>query len=297
MNKVMCPICETYDHSTLIHKANFDEKSFSTEIFSARRLPDRRYFQWVRCNSCGLLRSDPVMPLDLEVLYKDSEFNYSNELDGLKKTYLNIIKKALGKNWLKNSVFEIGGGNGFFLEAAKDAGFKVISGVEPSKDAVDKARPDILPFMITGMMNRNSLPQDSFDVGVMFHVMDHLTSPINILIDCRYALNRGGTLIVAVHNERSWSARLFGSKSPIIDVEHTFLFNKKTAKKLFEKAGYVDIKSGSYSNHYSLRYLLQLFPFFRKYREKVLSSRFGSYLGNFKVIIPLGNMWVSGSKP
>ena len=65
----------------------------------------------------------------------------------------------------------------------------------------------------------------------------------------------------------------------------------------FEKAGYVDINSGSYSNHYSLRYLLQLFPFFRKYREKVLSSRFGSYLGNFKVIIPLGNMWVSGSKP
>jgi len=297
MNKVMCPICETYDNSELIYKANFDEKSFSTEVFSARRLPDRRYFQWVRCNSCGLLRSDPVMHLDLAVLYKDSEFNYSNELGGLKKTYLNIIKKALGKNWLKNSVFEIGGGNGFFLEAAKDAGFKVISGVEPSKDAVNKAREDIIPFMITGMMNQNSLPQNSFDVGVMFHVMDHLTSPINVLTDCFYALNSGGTFIVAVHNERSWSARLFGSKSPIIDVEHTFLFNKKTAKKLFEKAGYIDIKFGSYSNHYSLRYLLQLFPFFRKHREKILSSRFGSYLANFKVIIPLGNIWVSGSKP
>jgi SAM-dependent methyltransferase len=297
MNKVMCPICETFDNSILIYKANFDEKSFSTEIFSARRLPDRRYFQWVRCNSCGLLRSDPVIPLDLEVLYKESEFNYTNEIQGLKKTYINILKKALGKSWLKNSIFEIGGGNGFFLEAVKDAGFKVIAGVEPSKDAVNKARPDILPFMITGMMNRNSLMQESFDVGVIFHVMDHLTSPLNVLTDCFNALNQGGTLIIAVHNERSWSARLFGSKSPIIDVEHTFLFNKKTAKKLLEKAGYVDVKFGSYSNNYSLRYLVQLFPFFRKYREYILTSKFGNLLGNFKVIIPLGNMWVSGSKP
>ncbi len=293
----MCPICETFDNSTLIYKANFDEKSFSTEIFSARRLPDRRYFQWVRCNSCDLLRSDPVMPLDLEVLYKESEFNYTDELQGLKKTYINVLKKALGKIWLKNSIFEIGGGNGFFLEAVKDAGFKVIAGVEPSKDAVNKARPDILPFMITGMMNRNSLPRENFDVGVMFHVMDHLTSPINILTDCFNALNHGGTLIIAVHNERSWSARLFGSKSPIIDVEHTFLFNKKTAKKLLEKAGYVDVKFGSYRNHYSLRYIIQLFPFFRKYREYILTSKLGNSLGNFKVIVPLGNMWVSGSKP
>lgn len=297
MNKVLCPICETYNNSKLIYKANFDEKSFSPEIFSARRLPDQRYYQWVRCNSCGLLRSDPVMPLDLEVLYKDSEFNYSNELDGLKKTYLSILKKVLGKNWLKNSVFEIGGGNGFFLAAAKDAGFKMVFGVEPSKDAVDKARVDIKPFMITGMMNRGSLPQDSFEVGVMFHVMDHLTSPINVLKDCLYTLNRGGIFIVAVHNEKSWSARLFGRKSPIFDVEHTFLFNKRTAKKMFEKAGYVDIKSGSYSNYYSLKYLLQLLPFFRKHREKILSSRLGSYLGIVKVKIPLGNMWVSGSKP
>jgi len=297
MNKVMCPICETYDNSKLIHKANFDEKSFSTEIFSARRLPDRRYFQWVRCKSCGLLRSDPVMPLDLEVLYKDSEFNYTNELQGLKKTYMNVLKKALGKSWLKNSIFEIGGGNGFFLEAAKDAGFNVIAGVEPSKDAVNKSRPDIFPHMIIGMMNRNSLPQNSFDVGVMFHVMDHLINPINVLTDCLYTLNRGGSLIVAVHNERSWSARLFGSKSPIIDVEHTFLYNKKTAKKLLEKTGYVDIKFGFYSNHYSLRYILQLFPFFRSYRKNILSSKYGNYLGNLKVIIPLGNMWVSGTKP
>jgi len=114
-----CPICETLNNSASVYPSNVDEHSFSTEVFSARRLPDRRHYQWVRCNSCSLLRSDPVFDVDLEQLYVESTFDYSTEVDGLKKTYFNLVKRALGNKQLRKSIFEVGGGMDFSSKQPK----------------------------------------------------------------------------------------------------------------------------------------------------------------------------------
>ena len=292
-----CPICETLNNSVSVYPSNVDANSFSTEVFSARRLPDRRHYQWVRCNSCTLLRSDPVLDVDLEQLYVESTFDYSTEIDGLKKTYFNLVMRALGSKQLRKSIFEVGGGNGFFLEAAKDGGFKSVAGVEPSTEAIKAARSDIKPHMIASMMKPKVLPDDSFEVGAMFHTLDHLTDPVSTLKDCFNALQPGGVFIVAVHNERAWSARLMGERSPIIDVEHTHLYTRKSGETLFQKIGFVDVKSGAYNNHYSLAYILHLIPISRTFRKKVLDSSLGNLLSKIKVIVPLGNMWIAGTKP
>ena len=292
-----CPICETLNNSVSVYPSNVDEQSFSTEVFSARRLPDRRHYQWVRCNSCTLLRSDPVLDVDLEKLYVESTFDYSTEVDGLKKTYFKLVLKALGKKKLRDSVFEVGGGNGFFLEAAKDGGFKNVAGVEPSTEAIKAARADIKPFMIANMMKANILPDNSFEVGTMFHTLDHLTDPVSTLQNCFNALKPGGVFVVAVHNERSWSARLMGERSPIIDVEHTHLYTRSSGEALFKKIGFVEVKSGAYNNHYSLAYILHLVPISRTFRKKVLESSLGNVLSKIKVVVPLGNMWIAGTKP
>lgn len=97
-----CPICESLANAVPVYPSNVDESSFSTEIFSARRLPDRRHYQWVRCNKCTLLRSDPVLDVDLEKLYVESTFDYSTEVDGLKKTYFNLVKKHWVEKTLRN---------------------------------------------------------------------------------------------------------------------------------------------------------------------------------------------------
>jgi SAM-dependent methyltransferase len=280
-----------------VYPSNVDETSFSTEIFSARRLPDRRHYQWVRCKECTLLRSDPVLDVDLEKLYVESTFDYSTEVDGLKKTYFNLVKKALaGKNF-KKSIFEVGGGNGFFLEAAKDGGFANVAGVEPSTEAIAAARSDIKPHMIASMMKADVIASNSFEVGTMFHTLDHLTDPVSTLNDCMNALQSGGVFIVAIHNERSWSARLMGERSPIIDVEHTHLYTRKSGEALFKKIGFIDVRSGAYNNHYSLAYILHLIPISRTFRKRVLESSVGTLLGKIKVVVPLGNMWVAGTKP
>ena len=292
-----CPICVTVGNAVPVYPSNVDETSFSTEIFSARRLPDRRHYQWVRCNKCTLLRSDPVLDVDLEKLYVESTFDYSTEVDGLKKTYFNLVKKALGGKKFKKSIFEVGGGNGFFLEAAKDGGFANVAGVEPSTEAINAARADIKPHMIASMMKAGVLADNSFEVGTMFHTLDHLTDPVSTLKTCADALQKGGVFVVAIHNERSWSARLMGERSPIIDVEHTHLYTRKSGEALFKKIGFIDVRSGAYNNHYSLAYILHLIPISRTFRKRVLESSIGTLLSKIKVIVPLGNMWVAGTKP
>jgi len=292
-----CPICESLGNAVPVYPSNVDESSFSTEIFSARRLPDRRHYQWVRCNKCTLLRSDPVLDVDLEKLYVESTFDYSTEVDGLKKTYFNLVEKALAEKKFKKSIFEVGGGNGFFLEAARDGGFASVAGIEPSTEAIAAARSDIKPHMIASMMKAGVLADNSFEVGTMFHTLDHLTDPVSTLKDCMNALQPGGVFIVAIHNERSWSARLMGERSPIIDVEHTHLYTRKSGEALFKKIGFIDVRSGAYNNHYSLAYILHLIPISRTFRKRVLKSPIGTLLGKIKVVVPLGNMWVAGTKP
>ena len=292
-----CPICSTYGNSESIYPSNVNLESFNTEVFSARRLPDRQHYQWVRCSSCGLLRSDPILEVNLTQLYEESTFDYSTEVSGLKKTYLRLVKKAIDNDLSLRSIFEVGGGNGFFLEAAKDFGFKKVAGIEPSHAAINAAREDVRPHLIASMMSNSVLPKNSFQVGAMFHTLDHLQDPIQTLKDCLEALEPGGTFVVAVHNERSWSARLLGERSPIIDVEHTYLYSLKTGIQIFEKAGFKNVRAGAYNNHYSLAYILHLLPVSRKFRKVILGSWIGTLLSRVKIIVPLGNMWITGKKP
>jgi 2-polyprenyl-3-methyl-5-hydroxy-6-metoxy-1,4-benzoquinol methylase len=289
-----CAVCESVGNSKLVYNSTLDEKTFSAEVFSARRLPDRRHYAWVRCKKCKLLRSDPIEDVNLSELYRTSTFDYSSEIAGLKKTYLRILRNARKGLLRENSILEIGGGNGFFLEALVDKGFNKVLGVEPSISAVDKARLDIQPRIITKMIEPNLIPNQSIDVVCVFHVLDHLEDPLSTIETCVATLKPGGTFLIAVHNERSWSARLLGKNSPIFDVEHTYLYSKKTAIALFQRANLVNLEAKAYWNDYSLAYLLHLIPLPREAKNLILNSALGDLLGKIRVTVPLGNIWISG---
>lgn len=175
-------------------------------------------------------------------------------------------------------------------------GFSSIYGVEPSQSAVDSALPNVRKFMRVSMFDDKSVSDESADVVVMFHTLDHLERPLEILKVALKKLRKGGTIVIAVHNVRAFSALVLKSRSPIFDIEHTYLFSRETLKNCLEKAGYVDIKVSSYSNYYSLAYLAHLLPLPRRTKEKLLSSTFGRFLSKIKVWIPLGNISASGTK-
>lgn len=152
-----CPICGPKAASKQLYPQNFTIRDLNPAVFSARRLPDKLHYRLVSCQSCGLLRSDPVMSTkSLNMLYANSTFTYQQETTQLTRTYLRYIKKVCNEHRLslKNlSVLEIGCGNGFLLEALIQYGTKV-TGVEPSSHAVAKASKKIRPHIITSHLKK-----------------------------------------------------------------------------------------------------------------------------------------------
>jgi 2-polyprenyl-3-methyl-5-hydroxy-6-metoxy-1,4-benzoquinol methylase len=293
--KTKCAICQTYENSRTLLEANLVESALNVETFSARRIPDRNFFRWVKCNECGLLRSDPVIELNLDKLYEESSFDYSTESDVLSKTYMRLLKKVKNR-FNYSSVLEIGGGNGFFLDAVLRTGIKNVCGIEPSIEAIDSSSDQVKPKMIKGMLSRNIVKNLKFDVVTIFHVLDHLPDPLDSLQICREALNPRGTVLIAVHNCESVSARILNSKSPIFDVEHTYLYSKSSLKALLHAAGYEDVRVKAYWNTYSLAYLVHLLPVSRSFRVLIKNSALNALLSKVKVRVPLGNIYALATR-
>jgi hypothetical protein len=75
LRKTRCAICGSAENARELYPANFDVQALNPEVFSARRLPDRIHYRLVTCNTCGLVRSDPIAdPALLAQLYHDSTF-------------------------------------------------------------------------------------------------------------------------------------------------------------------------------------------------------------------------------
>jgi 2-polyprenyl-3-methyl-5-hydroxy-6-metoxy-1,4-benzoquinol methylase len=290
-----CAICNSLGNSEVIYESTVDSNSFTPEIFSARRLPDRKYYQWVICNKCGLYRSDPVSDIDLSDLYKKSSFDYSNELHGLSNSYKKIVSKTC-QNPTGKTLIEIGGGNGFFLEEAMDMGFKSVMEIEPSINAYNSAKPELKKFFIVDMLKPGLIEDEIADIVVIFHVLDHLTDPSEVLNLIYRMLKPGGSICIAVHNVNSISAKVLGNKSPIFDVEHTYLYSKKTIQKLLINSGFKKVKASHYKNSYSLMYIIHLIPIGYRLKKKILETKIAKKLLNIRLTVPLGNMWATGIK-
>ena len=139
-----CTICETEGNASELFAPNLDASAFTSEVFSARRMPDRIHYRMVKCRSCGLIRSDPVLATEaLAALYAESTFTYEAEVANLRATYSRYLRRAQAYVGGNATMLELGCGNGFMLEEAMAIGFKDARGVEPGQSTVDAAPPGV----------------------------------------------------------------------------------------------------------------------------------------------------------
>jgi SAM-dependent methyltransferase len=293
-----CAICDRQGGAAERWPATFDPEAFSARVFSARRLPDRVHYRMVTCDTCGLVRSDPVASEELLAsLYASSSFDYGQEVASIQATYGRALGWLEARSPRREALLEIGCGNGFFLQQARRQSWKEVRGVEPSADAVAKAPPELDGAIVQDVMHSGLFTRDSFDAVCLFQVLDHISSPIQLLEECLAVLRPGGHVLALNHNVSAWSARILGERSPIVDIEHTYLYSPTTMRAIFAKAGFVDPHVRSVRNTYSLAYLAQLVPLPNAIKARLLRSLRAGQAGHIRVTVPLGNLCLIARKP
>jgi SAM-dependent methyltransferase len=292
-----CAICGPGVPAKELYGANFDVDDITPARFSARRLPDRVHYRMVRCMGCGLVRSDPVLDeATLAHLYAESTFDYEAETANLKTTYGRYLAKLQSFSQRQDSLLEVGCGDGFFLEQALAQGYGKVRGVEPSEAAIRDASPLVRNHIVCDVMRPGLFADGEFDAVCLFQVFDHVPHPEAVLEACRAALRPGGLILCLNHNVESVSAHLMKERSPIIDIEHTFLYSPATMRRIFEAGGFKVLKQGHVSNTYSVGYITHLVPLPARVKGMALGTLQRSRAGKISLPVPLGNLYLIGSR-
>ncbi len=298
MNEIKCAVCGDKQKTEVLYDANFSPSKINPRIFSARRLPDRLHYRFVRCKNCGLIFSNPIFSTaKIKKLYKDSKFTYPLEAKYLKKTYGKLLLQILPKtNRKKIKLLDIGCGNGFFLEEALSLGVNDVYGIEPSIDSIKKALPEIGKNIKNDILKPEIYKNNTFDIICFFHTLDHIVDPNEFLKVVYGLLKKNGKIICVIHDTDGLSVRLFKEKSPIFDIEHIFLFNKKNIAKLLVKNKFRNIKSKGLVNTYPLIYWLSLLNINSKIKKVLISLMVKTRLAYLPVSVNAGNMYVISEK-
>lgn len=292
-----CPICKRDDVDREVYRMNFRPQDLTAEVFSARRLPDRLHYRMVRCGRCGVLRSDPILSASaLGALYAESGFTYAAESAYTGETYALYLRRALTHVPERGRIMEIGCGNGFFLEKALALGFREAWGVEPSLEAVELAPERVRGTIKTGLYTRESFPADQFDTVCAFQILDHAPDPAALVEACHEHLRPGGIALFINHDCGALSARLLGELSPIVDVEHTVLFDQRTMRRLFEACGFRVVEVFSVRNRYPIHYWAKMTPLPAAVKRPLLGLLEGSRAGRIPLTLRAGNLGIIASK-
>lgn len=298
LHATRCAICGTEGNAVELYPANFDFAAFNADIFSARRLPDGLHYRLVTCATCGLVRSDPVASTEtLARLYERSVVTYGDEVPDLRYTYGRYLSRLAHFSSRRESLLEIGCGNGFFLLEALAQGYTDVRGVEPSSSAIAQADPQVRSQIVCDLMRPGLFAPDTFDVVCLFQVFDHVPEPGAVLDECLRVLRPGGLLLCLNHNVTALSARLMKERSPIIDIEHTYLYSPPTISRMASDHGFQIGEVGSVYNRYALRYLVRLLPLPSGLKQSLLKLLASSLLGGVRVSVPLGNLYMIARKP
>lgn len=288
-----CAICGTLGEATELYPSTITADAFDARHFSARRSPDRVHYRMVRCNRCGLVRSDPAAdPASVAGLYERSTFDYQAEVPNLRRTYGRYLARLERHGADRDGLVEIGCGNGFFLEEALAQGYRHIRGIEPSRDAIDSASVEMRPLIVHDILRPGVLPLGSASVACMFQVFDHLPEPGAALDELRNVIRPGGLALFLNHDAGAASAHMLGERSPIVDVEHFYLYSRETLGKLVVAHGFDVVESGSVWNDYSLGYMTHLLPLPRAIKRGLQRSMGASRLGRLGTRMPLGNLYL-----
>ena len=138
----------------------------------------------------------------------------------------------------KGRMLDVGCGDGSVLKLAQELGWSA-EGVDFDAQAVDAARRKGLSVRLGGLAEQR-YPDESFDLVLMSHVIEHVHDPLATLREIHRVLRAGGTLAVTTPNAGSWGHRHFGLNWRGLEPpRHLQIFTGNSLAALAGRAGFV----------------------------------------------------------
>ena len=155
-----------------------------------------------RCSSCGFVFDNPRPSLQELVGFYSRPSKYDPWLAELE------LRDQLWRRRLKlilpyrkeGSLLDVGAGIGQLLSLAKPH-FDEVYGTEVSASAVYIAKKKYGVDLFGGTLDAFNPVAEHFDNISLFHVLEHVPDPVNVLRTCHSLLTENGILIIAVPNE------------------------------------------------------------------------------------------------
>lgn len=296
MRKVICPICDNDHNSDVVYPEHLPSSTEQAD-YSARKTPDNYHYEMVRCRNCGLLYADSIYEKEkIDQLYEKSEFKYDDELKNLQATYGNYLQAIDEFSPGKDSILEIGCGNGFLLEKALSLGYKNVTGVELSSEAINLAPPSVKDKIIHGAFDPNIFRGKQFDVIFFAMVIEHVDDVNKFLQGIHHLLKPNGLVLGITHDESSLLSAILKDKCPIINDEHVYVFDRVTLSKIFSKNNFAVKKIDDVANIYSVSYWFKMAPLPKVIKNNVLKGMYAVGLNKLNLKLKAGNIFVVAQK-
>ena len=209
-------------------------------------------FNWgiERCRRCGLIYANPRAPEETIHARYSSEYFWNEYLpavgapggeydldyqDQRHAAMLALIRRYSPRG---RRMLEVGTGAGLFLKAAERAGW-VTAGLELSSEGSAFARDRLKLDVRTERAEEMSFPAASFDVAVMFDVIEHLFDPVTVLEATRRAVAPLGIVVVSTPNYDALSRFVLGVDWAVLSpLEHVYYFTEPTLAAMLRKSGW-----------------------------------------------------------
>jgi SAM-dependent methyltransferase len=205
-------------------------------------------FRMVKCTTCGLIRQNPRLVWEsLKTYYPEDYLSYA-PLAREEKHWWQRLERRYGQ-WKRlrsierfqkqGRLLEIGCGTGMFLEEVLRSDRWEAIGIEPSEKAAEYVRRMLEIPVYQTTFAEVELEPHSFDVIVLWNVLEHFYSPVKELARVSQLLKPNGLLVFSIPNLNSLNAKLFGYHWSGWDLpRHLYVFPHPQLDEILRKIGF-----------------------------------------------------------